>query len=235
MFRVHESTSPLEVCARVINGQLERDAIVTMQTVELSNDQSQHAISNEDYIPRSVQLTFTPNMTAACLNVTVMNDSFYERNETFNVTLTTLDVGIIINPGLITITILDDEEIVIGWLDKTLQVDEFVGQAAICLSVQGFVLEPTIVANVTTRDGTASRGGRGFQQDYVPNPFPPMITVLPQDNRSYCINIPIVNDVTFDSAVNETFFVDLSLLNVDRVTISSSTVVVSITDDEGKH
>ena len=89
-----------------MNGQLERDAIVTVQTVQVFSD---HEFPHEDYQPLSVQLTFTPNMTETCLNITTTDDTVYESQENFSVTLTTMDVGITINPGVLTITILDDD------------------------------------------------------------------------------------------------------------------------------
>ena len=126
----------------------------------------------------------------------------------------------------------------IGWEHKTLQVEESVGRAGICfLVLQGisFAQDVAVIINITTRDGTASQGGRGFQQDYIPLPQSFTLRELLAGNI-FCAIIPIVDDSTFDSAVNETFFVDLSLVDViDRVTISPSTVVVSIIDNEGKH
>ena len=102
---VNESTNdPLEVCARLMDGQLERDATVTVQTVQLFSD-----YPHEDYIPLSLQLTFTPIVKETCFNITVRDDFFYEIHEIFNVTLTTLDDGVIVNPGVLTITILDDD------------------------------------------------------------------------------------------------------------------------------
>ena len=131
-------------------------------------------------------------------------------------------------------------DIVIGWEHETFRVDESGGQAHICFMVlegNSFNLVQNVPVNITTRDGTASRGGGGSQQDYIPDPIPRRFDfsrLLAGD--FFCTNIPIVDDPIFDSAVNETFFVDLSIDDViDRVSISSSTVVVNIIDNEGKH
>ena len=120
----------------------------------------------------------------------------------------------------------------IGWEQETLQVGESVEQARICFRVlQGRLGHAdSLAVNITTRDGTATRGGQGFQQDYSS----PILHFFILFYR-ICTNIFIVDDLTLDSAVNETFFVDLLLVDVvDRVTISPSTVVVSIIDDEGR-
>ena len=95
----------------------------------------------------------------------------------------------------------------IGWEHETLQFDESVGQVHICLCIlQGTLY---IFLNVTTRDGTASRAGQGFQQDYIPDLLPQYFPLFPpMSSDSHCTNnlpIIIVDDATLDSAVNETF------------------------------
>ena len=128
----------------------------------------------------------------------------------------------------------------VGWEQETFQVDESVGQARICLLIRQGTLSPYVTylaVDFTTRDGTASRGDHGVQQDYIPEPVPRFIIVFQYDDPLIldCINVPIIDDTTFDSAVNETFYVDIRLAaNIDRVTISPSTVLVSITDNESK-
>ena len=96
----------VEVCAWVFIGQLERDAIVTLQTVDVT------AVSQgtePDYQSLSVQLTFTPNMIEICSNVSIINDVFYEDSENLDVQLTTVDPDVILMPDRGTITILDEE------------------------------------------------------------------------------------------------------------------------------
>ena len=106
LLTVNESTDdPLVICTRVINGQLERDAIVTVQSVQLIVGFQQVL----DYQPLFMQITFTPNVTEACLNITITDDTIYETQETFSVTLTTLDIGINLSPDVLSITILDDD------------------------------------------------------------------------------------------------------------------------------
>ena len=98
----------VEICARVFNGQLEREAIVILQTMD-RNAVSQG--TEPDYRSLSVQLTFTPSMTEICRNVTIINDVFYEIPEDLNVQLTTVDPDITLDPDNImgTITIQDEE------------------------------------------------------------------------------------------------------------------------------
>ena len=94
----------MEVCVRLLNGHLERDAIVALQTVNYG------AVPQQDYLPQLfLNLTFTPNEIEFCYNITVMDDTVYENQETLSLTLTTLDAGIIVNPDVFNITILDDD------------------------------------------------------------------------------------------------------------------------------
>ena len=96
----------VEVCARVFEGMLERDAIVTLQTMD-GTAVSQGA--EPDYQSLTVQLTFTPSMTEICQNVMIINDDYYEDPEDLTVRLTTVDPAVTLMPDMGTITIVDDE------------------------------------------------------------------------------------------------------------------------------
>ena len=96
----------VEVCARVFEGMLERNAVVTLQTMD-GTALSQGA--EPDYEPLTVQLTFTPSMTEICRNVVIVNDVYYEDPEDLTVGLTTDEPNVMLMPDTGTITIVDDE------------------------------------------------------------------------------------------------------------------------------
>ena len=96
----------IEVCARVFEGMLERNAIVTLQTMD--GTAVFHAIES-DYVSLSVELTFTPSMTEICQNIMITNDNSFEDPEDLTVQLTTVDPAINLIPNMGTITIVDDE------------------------------------------------------------------------------------------------------------------------------
>ena len=103
-FLVTEGPGALvEVCARVFEGMLERNAIVTLQTMDGT------ALSPGDYQSLTVELTFTPSMTEICQNVMITNDNNYEDPEDLTVGLTTIDPAVTLMPDMGTITIVDDE------------------------------------------------------------------------------------------------------------------------------
>ena len=105
VFEVIEGDGVLvEVCARVRDGELEREAEVILQTVEGS------AVSQgiePDYQALTARLTFTSTITKICRNITIINDVFYEDQESFSVRLTTEDPDVAVDPDTGTITILD--------------------------------------------------------------------------------------------------------------------------------
>ena len=104
----------IEVCARVFEGVVERNAVVTLQTMD-GTALSQG--TEPDYEPLTVQLTFTPSMTEICRNVVIVNDVYYESDENFTLQLSTVDPDIELilsnNKGIITIKDDEDDE---GWL-----------------------------------------------------------------------------------------------------------------------
>ena len=128
-------------------------------------------------------------------------------------------------------------DVVIGWERERYEFDESAGQSRFCASV----LEGTLAVilpelNIVTRDGTASRGGLGVQQDYIPMPTPDQFVFSSTNMGSMCTNIPIVNDNVLEQTI-EDFFADLFFAigsEPDRVTISPLTTEVDIIDNDSK-
>ena len=107
MFVVTEGDGAfVEVCARVFEGVVERNSVVTLQTMD-GTALSQGA--EPDYEPLTAQLTFTPSMTEICRNVVIVNDVYYEDPEDLTVGLTTLDTAVLLTPDMGTVTIMDEE------------------------------------------------------------------------------------------------------------------------------
>ena len=125
----------------------------------------------------------------------------------------------------------------IGWQRVLYEFDESAGQSSICAAVLEGTLAVTLPElNIVTRDGTASRGGLGVQQDYIPMPFPSQFVFSSTNMGSMCTNIPIVNDNVLEQTV-EDFFADLFFAigsEPDRVTISPLTTEVDIIDNDSK-
>ena len=60
-----------------------------------------------DYTPLSMDLTFNTAVTSQTVAVTIMDDLVVERSEIINLTLTSTDPAVILNPSTSTITIED--------------------------------------------------------------------------------------------------------------------------------
>ena len=70
------------------------------------------ATNGSDYSGVSIDLVFTAgtsNGTLQCINVTIIDDSLVESNETFSVTMTTSNSVVVLGNNLTTITITDTD------------------------------------------------------------------------------------------------------------------------------
>ena len=127
--------------------------------------------------------------------------------------------------------------VVIGWEEELYVVDESVGQAQLCASVREGSLAVTLPSlNIATRDGTASQGGPGVLQDYIPTPTPDQFVFSVANKVRMCTNTPIVDDILLELTI-EDFFADLSFTageEPDRVTIMPRTTEVDIRDSDRK-
>ena len=128
-------------------------------------------------------------------------------------------------------------EVVLGWEVELYSVNENVAQAQICAIVhQGTLAVQLPQLNIATRDGTATRGGPGVQQDYIPPPNPNNFVFSSTNMGQMCTNIPIVEDIFLELPI-EDFFADLSFSVgevPERVTILPVTTTVEITDNDRK-
>ncbi len=61
------------------------------------------------YVEQSVYLTFNSGVSRTCVNITIEDNPPFEGNETFNVTITTMDPDTILNPDNGTVVIVDDD------------------------------------------------------------------------------------------------------------------------------
>ena len=70
------------------------------------------ALSNSDFHTVYSMETFTQgsrNGAAKCINILIIDDNVLEGNQTFVVTLTTLDSNVILENTVTTITIMDND------------------------------------------------------------------------------------------------------------------------------
>ena len=196
-----------------------------------------------------------------CRNVTIVDDDVYEFEEELTVNLTTNDDSVILDPsgGVMVISDEDSKDcvdfwlfsswvikacqyfflavVVIGWEEELYEVDESIGQAQLCAIVRESSLAVTLPPlNIATGGETASEGGLGLSQDYIPIPTPDQFVFSVANKVRMCTNTPIVDDILLELTI-EDFFADLSFTageEPDRVTIMPRTTKVDIRDNDGK-
>ena len=127
--------------------------------------------------------------------------------------------------------------VVIGWQQVLYQFNEDASQATLCALVSEGSLAVALPAlNIIPRDGTASRGGSGVQQDYIPTPNPDRFVFSSRNAGPSCTTIPIVKDNVLEQTI-EDFFADLAFAagsEPARVTILPATTQVDILDDDSE-
>ena len=64
---------------------------------------------DSDFSSTTMVLTFPPNISKQCANVAIIDDDVIENNETLEVTLSTTDLAVIVEPHNTVITIIDDD------------------------------------------------------------------------------------------------------------------------------
>lgn len=76
------------------------------------------AISGQDYIGKSGTLSFLPGQSTATITISLLNDSIFEGNETFNVTIDNLrGSAVLAAPRTATVLINDDDTVLPNYVD----------------------------------------------------------------------------------------------------------------------
>ncbi|MCU1268383.1 MAG: hypothetical protein JWM21_4701 [Acidobacteria bacterium] len=182
------------------------------------------ATAGSDYTAVSGTLTFAPGELSKTIAVPILDDSFYEgANETFRITLSTLNGAVFSGPTTAVVTIFDNEFKPTMFITNNLNVLEGNSgstQATLNVSLSNASVE-TITVNFATSNSTATAGS-----DYVATSgtltFLPGTTTLP-------INVEIIGDtvdepdefltVTLSNATNVNsypqFGVSIMIINDD--------------------
>ncbi len=182
------------------------------------------AVSGADYTSNSGTLSFADGETSKVITIAVLNDSDFEGNETFTVTLSNVSGGATIGTGQTTVTIIDDDVFtpgVIAFNSATASVNEDAGNVTLTVARTGGS-DGAVTAAFTTVAGTATEG-----TDFTANSG----TVEFADGEtSKTIVVAIINDSDIDP--NEIFTVVLSNPTGQATLGANSTITVSIVDDE---
>ena len=66
--------------------------------------------ASSDYTTVSMDLTFNSGTTAQTVMIPIIGDNMMESTESFTVSLTSADSGVILNPSTTTVTVQDDDD-----------------------------------------------------------------------------------------------------------------------------
>jgi Tol biopolymer transport system component len=183
------------------------------------------AIAGSDYTATSGTLTFAPGVTSQTIAVPILGDNLYENNETFAVTLSNPNNGVIISNSA-TVTITNDE--------PTLSIDDLTiiegnsgtRNAIFTVSLSG-TSGAAVTVNYTTANGTAIAGS-----DYTSTSG--TLTIAP-GQLTGSIAIPVTSDLIYEETIasgrNETFFVNLTNPS-SNVSITDGAGTGTITDTD---
>ena len=193
-YRVSEGSGSLTLTVSVISG-------VLTETLRLSYVVSDVSTTGSDDYTVTVEMLELSMMTpSVTISVDITDDTSYEPEEEFTVELIGAPVGVSFNPPKATVTIIDDDAVVIGFDRDAYSVAENAGQVILTVSVINGVLLDAITLNFATSDGSAK-----FGTDYTLTTGTVTLSLM---TPSVMFSVDIIDDPTHESA--EEFTVELN-------------------------
>ena len=180
------------------------------------------ASSGADYTTTSGTLNFIAGQTSATFNVPILDDTFVEGNETFNLALSNPSPGATLGAqSTAVVTIIDVEPGVLQFSSATYSVNENGGSITITVNRTNGSTE-AVAVNYATSNGSATAGS-----DYTATSGTLNFAIGQTSNT---FNIPILDDTLVEG--NETINLTLSAPTNGATLGAQSTAVVTITDFE---
>jgi hypothetical protein len=167
-----EDQGTVEVCARLMEGTLAREAVITLQT------ESGSAQAPDDYTSVSVALTFDASTDRQCQDIALTNDDTLEGVEEFEAVLETEEERVALSPDKALVSITDDDckygllffnvskfsahflipAAVIGFEETMYSANESDGEIEVFVAVLQGELSGPVVLRISTMDGSAIAG-----------------------------------------------------------------------------
>ena len=182
------------------------------------------ASSGSDYTEESGSLIYQEGETAKTIVIPILDDSDFEGDETFTVTLSNPTGGATIGTGQTTVTIVDNDVLlpgVIALSAASLSVNEEAGSVALTVQRTGGS-DGEVTVDYTTVPGTAIAG-----TDYTTTAG---TLTFADGETSKTVNVTILNDTEIDPGESFTFVISNAQGGATLGTTTSTTV--NIVDDE---
>lgn len=179
-----------------------------------------------DYTATSGDLTFAPNETSKQFTVPIVDDSIYEGNESFNVTLSNPTGGAAIRaPSTAQVNIQDNDPApAVKFSSANYSANEGDGTALLTITKAG-ATEVATTVYYKTRDGSATSPS---DYTFTGDDLSASVEFLPADT-SIDIQIAIANDVYREP--NETFEVYFTVI-LGGSPVTPATATITIVDDD---
>jgi ribosomal protein L35AE/L33A len=183
------------------------------------------ATAGSDYTAASGTLNFADGQTSQTFTVNITDDTFFEGNETFTVTLSSPTGGATLgNPATATVTIVDNEQPQPGqfqFSNATYSVNENGGQVTITVTRTNGS-NGAVSVNYATANGSASAGADYTAASGTLN--------FADGQTTQTFTVSILDDAVFEG--NETFTVALSSPTGGATLGNPSSATVTIVDNE---
>ena len=147
-YTVNEDNGSVMVCAAIVSGTLERTLTFRLTT------QDDSATSPADFSSVSAELTFDESTSRACADIPIEDDQIVENPEVFRVVVDGDDPDVVFDPPSSTVTIIDNDNVVIGFEMERYQGDEG-SEVEVCALLMNGTLERALLVGVLTEDLSA--------------------------------------------------------------------------------
>ena len=147
---MNEGDGSIEVCAILTSGSLERTVTFTLST----SDDSASSTDPADFSAIGVELLFNETTSRACADIPITDDNRVELAENFTVDIGSDDPDVNFAPPTSTVTILDNDRVVIGF-----EMEQYEGREGemveVCAVIRNGSLETDVLVQIFTEDLSA--------------------------------------------------------------------------------
>lgn len=147
---MNEGDGSIEVCAVLTSGSLERTVTFTLST----GDDSATSTDPVDFSAVAVELQFDETTSRTCADIPITDDNRVELAENFTVEIRSDDPDVDFTPPTSTVTIIDNDRVVIGFEMEQYQGEE--GETVeVCAMLRNGSLERDLLVQIFTEDLSA--------------------------------------------------------------------------------
>ena len=168
---------------------------------------------------------FSNSTSRVCVDIPIEDDDISEDPEDFPVVLTSDDPDVTSMMPRVNVTIVDNDEVTIGFEMEQYSVREDQGTVKVCARIMDGSLAREIAISLSTQDGSAKN----------PDDYSAMSATLifNSNNDVQCVNISLMDDDILEGM--EDFEVSLDQGEEERVILSPERAVVTIVNDDSEY